>query len=117
MSFDSTTTFNYPLNLTIETTSRTDYRWLELSDGQYASVQRVWMLEPATINVDWVQIDQQYFIATSIPVGDITRRVEATWAIVRLGDGAVSEELALNLTISNMQKTGERITTYIENQE
>ena len=47
LSFESTTTFNYPLSLEIETTSRTDYRWLELNNDQYASIQRVWMMEPA----------------------------------------------------------------------
>jgi hypothetical protein len=117
LSFTAETTFNYPLNIVASTKARTDYRWLQLSNGQMASVQRVWMTEPAEVNVDWLTLEQNYFIAVAFPEGDITRRVESTWAIVKLGDGGVSEDVALNLTISNMKKTGERISTYIANME
>lgn len=107
----------YPLGIEIEADSRTQYHWVETEHG-WSGVYRNWSRSPPVINKSWLTVDQQYYVAVSIPKADgTTRRVEAMWVIAEIGDANVPEGMALNMTIDTMKTTGPRLTAYFESQE
>jgi len=107
----------YPLGIEIETDSRTQYHWVETEHG-WSGVYRNWSRSPPTINKSWLTVDQQYYMAVSIPKADgTTRRVEAMWVIAEIGDASVPEGMALNMTIDAMKTTGPKLTAYFASLE
>ena len=108
---------NYPLGIQIDAESRTQYHWVETSKG-WAAVYRNWSRSPPDINKSWLTVDQQYFVAVSLPKGDgTTRRVEAMWVKAEIGDADVPESMALNMTINTMKETGPQLEAYFQAQE
>ena len=108
---------NYPLGIQIDAKSRTQYHWVPTPHGM-AVVYRNWSREPPEINKSWLTVDQQYFMAVSMPKADgTTRRVEAMWVKAEIGDADVPEGMALNMTIDTMLSTGPKLEAYFENKE
>jgi hypothetical protein len=107
----------YPLGIEIEADSRTQYHWVETQHG-WSGVYRNWSRSPPIINKSWLTVDQQYYVAVSIPKADgTTRRVEAMWVIAEIGNASVPEGMALNMTIDTMKTTGPKLTAFFESQE
>jgi hypothetical protein len=108
---------NYPLGIQIEADSRTQYHWVETQHG-WSGVYRNWSRSPPVINKSWLTVDQQYYVAVSIPKADgTTRRVEAMWVKAEIGNANVPEGMALNMTINTMKKTGPKLEAYFESLE
>jgi len=108
---------NYPLGIQVDAQSRTQYHWVETKHG-WAAVYRNWSRWPPDINVGWLSVDQQYYMAVSFPKADgTTRRVESMWVKAELGNADVPEGMALNMTIDTMLGTGPKLEAYFESLE
>jgi len=105
---------DYPLNLTVDAESVVQYRRVELDDGRKAVVQRTWMSKPGEASVDWIQLEQQYFLAVHLPQDSGMRRVETMWVKASLGSAPVPEDMALSLAVDTMRTTGQDLEAYFE---
>ena len=114
IQFEIRVVADYPLNLTVDAESVVQYRRVELEDGRKAVVQRTWMSKPGEANVDWIQLEQQYFLAVHLPQKSGMRRVEAMWVKASLGNTPVPEDMALSLTVDTMRDTGKNLEAYFE---
>ncbi len=114
VQFEIRVVADYPLNLTVDAESVVQYRRVELEDGRKAVVQRTWMSKPGEASVDWIQLEQQYFLAVHLPQDTGMRRVEAMWVKASLGNGPVPEDMALALAVDTMRDTGKNLEAYFE---
>jgi hypothetical protein len=113
LEFDVHSNAFMPLGLELEATFRAQYHWVETELG-LASVQRVWTREPPIINKDWLTVDQEYFLAVTMPLPNgRSRRVESMWVIAEMGNIDVPEGMALSITIDSMLKSQEYLNEYL----
>jgi hypothetical protein len=61
------------------------------------------MVEPAEVSVGWLEVVAQYYAWVSVPHGDGSRNMIATWAETRLTGESVPESLGVDLAIGTMQ--------------
>jgi len=116
LEFDISVIVDYPLNLTVDADSRVHYRRVTLPDGSDAVLQRTWMLEPGSASVDWIQLEQQYYLSAHLDQGSGARRIDTTWVKASLGDTPVPEDMALALTVDTMRETGANLEAYYAGQ-
>ena len=103
-----------PLGIEVSYQNVVQYRWFALSSGETALVTRQWMVEPAELNVSWLEVDAQYYTWVSLPHGEGTRNMYALWAQTRLTGNDVPEEFALNLAIDSLRGGGEKMDAWLE---
>ena len=105
-----------PLGIEVESFIEAEYRWVELPDGTMSSVGRRWMQKPAIVNVDWVEVRQEYAIMTVIPTENgYSRMVDVDWLILFLGDLPMPEDMALRMGLDTIQKNHVVLQEYIDN--
>lgn len=114
VDFEISIVADYPFNLTVEADSRVQYRRVELEDGRKPVVQRTWMLKPGESSRDWLQLEQQYFLAVHLPMDFGMRRVETMWVKAYFGEAPVPEAMALSLAVDTMRDTGTKLEAYFE---
>jgi len=103
-----------PLNIEVTTDNRTQFRWVDTDMGMVMA-QRAWLSGPAEINVDFLEVDQQYWVAVAMPWGDgRSLRLEAIWMVAALLDSPVPEDAALNMVIDTLQDNQEAIERYLD---
>jgi len=112
LEFDISVVVDYPLNLTVDADSRVHYRRVTMEDGSDVVLQRTWMLEPGEASADWIELEQQYFLAAHLPRGEGSRRIDATWVKASLGNAPVPEDMAISLTVDTMRDTGADLEDY-----
>lgn len=102
--------------VTIDSYTRVQYRWIDTPDGR-ALIQRNWLREPATINVDFLQVTQQYYQYIVLPEAGGSRTLQTTWVIASLSDSSVNEDTALGLVITSMQGMAEDLDAWVEEKQ
>jgi hypothetical protein len=112
-AYESWVTASLPLSLEVTSHNLVQWRWVELSDGGEALVQRNWMVGAAELNVDWLDVLAQYYLWVSIPHGDGSRNMYATWAQTRLTGTDVPETLALHLAVEDMVGAADEMDAWI----
>lgn len=111
---DVATTVSYAGLITVETKSRNQYRWVETDLGP-AMIQRTWLREPAEVSLDFLEVDQQYYLCAFLPQeGGGTRSVLVTWIVAKMTGDSVPEDMALNLVIDSMAKLAADLDTWVE---
>jgi len=89
------------------------FRWVETEVG-WAMVHRSWLTEPADVSYDGVKVHAQYFLAVTLPDGDGAVRMQATWIDSEYGALPVSEDYAKQLVVNSMQKQGDTLEEWLE---
>ena len=107
-------TDSLPLGIEVTYQNIVQYRWFTMSTGDAALVTRQWMVDPAELNVDWLEVDAQYYTWVSLPHGEGTRNMFALWAQTRLTGQDVPEDLALSLAVGTMQDGGDKLDAWVE---
>ena len=98
---ESTSTWAFII--TVESIANGQVRWVDTEQGTML-LQRTWMEEPATISWDEVAVDNQFFVAVTMPeCGSNSLRTSATWIDSDYGSLPVDEDWAKNQIISSMQ--------------
>ena len=110
---------DYPFSLEITSSSWGDFRWVErggstFSTGEYSLAHRTYLTGPAEVNVDWVQVREQYYLDIVMPRDDGALKLQATWFVAELGDAPLPENMALQLVIGSMQDSGGKIDDWID---
>jgi hypothetical protein len=59
------------LGVTSLNTAYNQYLWVEIEPG-WAMVQRSWLVEPPEINIEWLEVKEQFYLNTLLPDGDTT---------------------------------------------
>lgn len=99
--------------ITVESHSQVQYRWVETDSG-WVMVERTWLLDKATISVDWIALDAQFFIWAVIPSADGTARtIQATWVVAEILGGDVDSDTALKIMINSMGDNQETLDDYV----
>ena len=102
-----------PLGIEVTANFRTQYHWVDMEHG-LGAVQRTWTRSPPEINKSWLSLEQEYFLAVTIPLeGGRSRRVESMWVIAELSNMDVPEGMALSMTIDAMKQTQEHLNNYL----
>jgi len=76
-------------------------------------VQRTWLREPAEISLDFLSVEQQYYVWMFIPTENGARSMQATWVVATLTGASVPESLALDLVIDSMSKGAEDLDAWV----
>ena len=97
----------------IETETNGRYRWVDTEYGP-AMVQRTWLEGPAEVSLDWLEVDEQFYLNVVMPRDDGSLRLQAMWVVARMGDSSVPEDVALQLVIDSMQGVYEDVDGWIE---
>lgn len=103
----------YALGLKVSTHSMVQWRWVETAGGQ-ALIQRTWLREPADVSLDFLSVDQQYYVWMFIPVDGGSRSIQATWVVAGISGGAVPESTALNLVIDSMSNGAADLEAWVD---
>jgi hypothetical protein len=104
---------NLPLGITMEVWYVAQVRWVELDDGP-AILYRTWMSEPAVSNLSWIDVNQQYGVATNFSSDVGTRKLEAGWIDMALGDIELPEDFALNMVVDSIVESGAKLEAYMD---
>jgi hypothetical protein len=102
-----------PLGIELEVWMITQIRWVELDDGP-AILYRLWMSQPAQSSMDWINVSQQYGMATTFSTETGVYKLEAGWVDMALGDIEVPEDLALNIVIDSIVDSGDKVQDYMD---
>ena len=81
----------------------------------FGMVQRSWLIEKPTSNIDWAEVLAQFYFAAIFSRNDGTIRLASGWSVLKIGDIPIPEDIALSLAIKNMENTGENVNNYLEN--
>lgn len=103
----------YPLGVRVKVEFGGEYRWVDTDAGP-AIVQRTWLTGPADINVDWLSVDYQYFLAVTMPYNGMSRRLQATWIGASLGDAPIPENVALKMVVNSMIQADEDLAAWLD---
>ena len=103
-SYRETVSLDLPLGIHVESVLKSEARWVEM-EGTTALIQRRWLVRPAEVNVDWIQLQQEFALQVTLPVGNGIRRMETSWVLVTLGDMPVPEDLMLSLGLNEIEKS------------
>jgi hypothetical protein len=101
----------------VESKNKIDFRWFHSEElNEWFLVQRSWLTEPATVTPDTYGIDvqAQYFLATTAKVDGTTVRMMATWIDADYGALPISEDGAKSQIVKSMQKQGEQVDEWNE---
>lgn len=94
----------------VESSYRAEYRWVETEAG-WAHLHRTWLVEP--IDVLGVRTQSQFYIGVSMEDGNRTERFQASWVAYQT-DLPLSEDTAMNQTISRLLDSEEEIDVYLD---
>jgi hypothetical protein len=94
----------------VESSYRAEFRWVETADG-WAHLHRTWLLEP--IDVLGIKTQSQFYIGVSMQDGNRTERLQASWVAIQT-DLPLSEDAALNQTISRLLDSEEEIDVWLD---
>jgi hypothetical protein len=108
-----TSVLNYPLGVQVTTHSMIQYRWIDTDPGPVL-VERTWLREPATVNVSWLTVDQQYYLWVVLPDGDGARTLQSTWVVATLTGASVPENAALDMVINSMSGTADKLDAWVD---
>lgn len=90
-----------------------EYRWIEIEDG-WAMAQRAWLVEPPEINMEWLQVDQQFYLNLFLPDGDGSIHLQTTWMVADQDD--LPENLVMTMTIEGMRENAENLDRWLDEQ-
>jgi hypothetical protein len=103
----------FGLGLRSEGEAYNQYRWVQLSDGQWALNHRNWQIYPPDVTNALLEVEDQYYLNVFVPSSDGSEvyRFQATWAV--FGD-SVPEDIALNLTANAMFDSSQELDAWLE---
>jgi len=97
----------------VETWNDIQFRWVETDIG-WVVAHRSWLVEPAIVSWDGIDVFAQYFLAVTLPAGEgKTTRVMATWIDSDYGALPVSEDFAKSQIVTSMQNQGEAVNDFL----
>lgn len=105
-------TSNYALGLEVTSHSYNEFRWVESENGP-AMIYRTWLREPATVSLDFLAVEQQYFVWLFIPFDGQVRSIQATWVVAKLSSSALGEDLALSMVVDQMSANAASLDAYV----
>jgi hypothetical protein len=80
-------------------------------------VERAWLHTPAEVNLDWIEVKEQFYLWAFVPTESGSRSIQATWVVAEIADGDVPEGVALDLVIDSMAKTALTLEEFVAAQE
>lgn len=106
--------------LTVDTNSRSQYRWVEYGDeGKLALLNRTWLVEEANtggVAGVLVELKEQIYSGVILPWEDGgSVRLGTIWVAIRLV-GDLNEGYALSQMVNSMKKDGETLEEYLQDQ-
>jgi len=110
---------DYPFSLEVSSSSWADFRWVErggshFSTGENSLAHRTYMTGPAEVNVDWIQVREQYYLDIVMPRDGGALKLQATWFVAEVGDAPLPENMALQLVIGSMQDAGSKLDEWVD---
>lgn len=100
----------------VNSTNWIQFRWVEVEDG-WALVHRSWLIEPAEVSWESIEVNAQYLLAVTLPApwnGSGSVRMMTTW--IDADYGVDIENYARNQIVSSMLKQGEMIDAWLGEQ-
>lgn len=100
----------------VNSTNWIQFRWIETPDG-WALVHRSWLIEPAEVSWESIEVSAQYLLAVTLPApwnGSGSVRMMTTW--IDADYGVDIENYARNQIVSSMLKQGEMIDEWLAEQ-
>jgi hypothetical protein len=102
-----------PLSIVMDTETVGEFRWAPSPFGR-ALLNRNRFTRPAELSVDWLTVDDQFFLSVTMPrEGGGAWRVQMTWVVAELLGGGVPEGTALRMTINGLRNADEELYGYI----
>ena len=105
------TSSSYALGLEVSAVATAQFLWVEGSEG-LVLISRSWLDEPARVNFDWLDIEEQYYLSALLPRDGGSVRVQATWVRADI-DSDVPEDTALQMVIGSMKDAGDDLDTWL----
>ena len=99
--------------ITVSSHAHNQYRWLD-ADGGWMMAQRSWMVEPAEVSWDEIQVNAQYYLAITLPASGGAVRLQSTWIDADYGVLPVGEDYAKQQIVKSMQGTHDQLETWLE---
>ncbi len=108
-------TINLALGVTADVNSMVQWRWVDTSDFGRVAIERTWMRVPATLNVTYLTVDQQYYTWMFIPNNDAggSRSIQATWMVATLGSAAPPENVVLGIVVNSMTNGAQALDDFV----
>lgn len=116
MEFETESTSRYALGLEVSTNSIVQFRWIDTPAGR-ALVERTWLHSPAEVNLDFLDVKEQFYLWVFLPDvegGSGSVSLQATWIVAQISGGEVPEGLALQLVVDSMSNSAATLDEYIE---
>lgn len=104
--------------VTVESTNWIQFRWVDV-DGELWMIHRSWLIEPADVSWEELQVNAQYLLAVTMPgdwVDGGAIRMMTTWIDADYGVLPVSEDFARQQIVNSMQNQGEMIDEWLDEQ-
>ena len=82
----------------------------------WMNVQRTWLVDPAEVSLDNIEVNANYFIGVVMPTNKGVVRISATWIDSDYGALPVSEDWAKSQIVDQMQEQNRAIEKWLEDQ-
>jgi hypothetical protein len=91
--------------------TQNQYLWLETPAG-LAMLHRAWLPTPPEVSMDWLAIQEQFYLDAFLPWDDGHYRVQTTWLVHQ--QDSVPEDAVMNMVISGMQEHSENLEAWLD---
>jgi hypothetical protein len=103
----------YPIIGSVISNNHGQYRWVETEKG-LVWVQRTWFDEPSEVAVDWIEIQDQYYLNVLLPQETGTLTLQSMWVEAYFSNLPMPEETAKGLLITQMQNVYAQLDEYVD---
>ena len=111
--YESRSTSSWAGLITVESVNSGQFRWVETDLG-WMTVIRSWLVEPATVDPNIIELNASYFIGVLMEgQNDKTIRTSATWIDTEYGALPVDEGWAKSQIVESMKDQDTDIATWI----
>lgn len=99
----------------IEATNHTQnqYLWLETPSGT-TMLHRAWLPTPPEVSMDWLAIEEQFYLDAFLPWDDGHYRIQTTWLVHE--QDSVPEDTVMHMVITGMQEHSENLEAWLDGQ-
>ena len=88
------------------------YLWVETGEDELALIQRSWLPEEPTLNVDWLTVHEQFYVNAFVPRPGGSYRLQSTWVVNE--QDVMPESGMLNMVVNGQQDNATNLESWLE---
>lgn len=98
--------------VTSEMITMNQYLWVQTEQDEPALIQRSWLPDEPTLNVDWLVVHEQFYVNVFLPRPGGSYRLQSTWVVNE--QDVMPESGMLNMVVNGQQDNATNLEAWLE---